>query len=73
MLKDMVIAGDMVEEEDEKSTEGVSSDGYRTSPPDFMSRSAVTPPPSIGKTRKKGKTREAFYKGYGVVYLPGYI
>ena len=29
MLSGMVIPGDMVEEEDEESTEGISSDGYR--------------------------------------------
>ena len=44
-------------------------DGYRT-PSDFMSKT-VSPPPFIGKTRKKRKTREAFYEGYGVMYLPG--
>ena len=34
MLNGMVIPGDMVEEEDEESTEGVSSDSYRTPSPD---------------------------------------
>ena len=29
-----------------------------------------TPSPCGGKSRKKRKTREPFYKGYGVVYLP---
>ena len=33
MLIGMVIPGDAVEEEDEESTEGVSSDGYRTPSP----------------------------------------
>ena len=28
---------------------------------------------SLEKTRKRRKTREAFYKGYGGVYLPGDI
>ena len=67
MLSGMVISGDMVEEvdEDEESTEGVRSDCYRT-----PSTSVVTSPPSIGKTRKRRKTREPFYKWYGVVYLP---
>ena len=31
------------------------------------------PPPFVGKTRKRRRTREASYKVYGVVYLPGYI
>ena len=44
MLSGMVIPGDMVEEEDEESTESVSPDGYRTPPPDFMSTSNVTHP-----------------------------
>ena len=70
MLSGMVIPGDMVEEEGEGSTEGVSSNGYRTPSPGI----SPTPPPSRGgKTRKKRKTREPFYKGYGVVYLPGDI
>ena len=30
-------------------------------------------PTIVGKTRKKRKTREPFYKGYGVMYLPGDI
>ena len=67
MLSGMVIPVDMVEEEDEESTEGASSDGYRTP------TSVVTPPPSGGKARKRRKTRESFYKRYGVVYLPGDI
>ena len=65
MLSGMVIPGDMVEEEDEESTEGASSGDYRTP------MHAVPPPPSGGKARKRRKTREPFYKGYGVVYLPG--
>ena len=70
MLSGMVIPGDMIEEEeDEESTEGTSSDGYRTPSPGI----SHTPPPSGGKARKKGKTREPFYKVYGVVYLPGDI
>ena len=47
-----------------------SSDGYRTQS-DFILTPGVSPPPFTGKTRKKRKTREPFYKGYGVVYLPG--
>ena len=35
--------------------------------------SGLSPPPFVGKTRKRRKTREAFYKGYGVVYLRGDI
>ena len=68
MLCGMAIPGDSVGEED---VEGASSDGYRT-PPDFMP-TLITTPPFTGKTRKRRKTREAFYKGYGVVYLPGEI
>ena len=68
MLKGMVIPGDMVEEEYEGSA---SSDGYRTpSPEEYMFRPLAIPRPSAGKTRKKRKTKEQFYKGYGVVYLP---
>ena len=70
MLRCMAIPGDSVEEEEEGDVEDGSSDGYRT-PPDFMPTSGVLPPPFTGKSRKKRKTREAFYKGYGVVYLPG--
>ena len=66
MLSGMAIKGYSVGEED---VAGASSDGYRT-PPDFMSTSANPPPPFLGKTRKRRKTREPFYKGYGVVYLP---
>ena len=69
MLSGMVIPGDVVEEEDE----GVSSDGYRTPSPDFMSRPIDTPPSIGGKSRKWRKTREPFYKEYEVVYLPGDI
>ena len=74
MLSGMVIPGDAVEEEDEESTEGVSSDGYRTpSSEEYELRPHTVPPPSAGKAGKKRKTREPFYKGYGVVYLPGDI
>ena len=71
MLRGMAIPGDSVEEE-EGDVEGVGSDGYRT-PPDFVPASGLSPPPFIGKTRKRRKTREAFFKGYGIVYLPGDI
>ena len=65
MLSGMVRPGDMIEEEeDDDGIEGASSDGYRAPTP------VVTPPPSRGKARKRRKTREPFYKGYGVVYLP---
>ena len=67
MLRGMAIPGDSAGKED---VEGASSDGYSI-PPDFMP--TLSPPPFTGKTRKKRKTREAFYKGYGVVYLPGDI
>ena len=60
-------------EEEEGDIEGVSSDGYMI-PPDFVPVSDFHPfHPFLGKTRKKRKTREAFYKGYGVVFLPGDI
>ena len=67
MLSGMVISCGEVEEEDEESTEGASSDGYRTPTP------VVTPSPNGGTARKRCKSREPFYKGYGVVYLPGDI
>ena len=68
MISGLVIPGDTVEEEeDEASTEGASSDSYRTPAP------VVTPPPSGEKVIKRRKTREPFYKGYGLVYLPGDI
>ena len=68
MLSGMAIPGDSAGEED---VEGASSDGYRT-PPDFIP-TLLSPPPFTGKTRKKRRSREAFYKRYGVVYLPGDI
>ena len=55
MLRGMAIPGDRVEEE-----EGISKVLVQTvigHSPDFIP----------GKTRKRRKTREAFYKGYGVV------
>ena len=61
MLRGMAIPGDRVEEE-EGDIEGVISDGYRT-PPDFVPASDFAPPPFVGKTRKRRKTRDAFYKG----------
>ena len=74
MLKGMVIPGDMVEEEDEEGTEDVGSDGYRApSPEEYVFKPLTTPLPSAGKTRKRRKTKEPFYKKYGVVYLPGDI
>ena len=47
----------------------------RTPPPpeDYMFRPIDAPGPSAGKARKKRKTKEPFYKGYGVVYHPGDI
>ena len=38
-----------------------------------MPVSDFSPPPFVGKTRKRRKATEAFYKGYGLVYLPGDI
>ena len=60
-----MLSGMVEEEEDEESTEGASSDGYRTPTPGI--------PPSGGKARKKRKTSEPSYKGYRVVYLPADI
>ena len=71
MFCGMAIPGDRVEEQ-RGGIEGVSSEGYWT-PPDFEPASGVSPPPFTGKTRKKRKTREVLYKGYGVVHLPGDI
>ena len=84
MLKGMVIPGDMVEEGED---EGVSADdSSRTPSPkeeymfepararsseEYVFRPLTTPPPSTGKTKRKRKLKEPFYKGYGVVYLPG--
>ena len=62
MLSDMVIPGDMVEEEDEESTEDVSSDGYRTPSPEEYVFKPLATPPSAGKTRKRRMTREPLYK-----------
>ena len=74
MLSGMYIPGDAVEEEDEEGTEGVSSDGSRSPlPEEYVSSPLAAPPPYAGKTRKKRKTRDPLYKGYGVVYLPGDI
>ena len=71
MLRGMATPGDRVQEV-VGDIEGVSSDGYRT-PPDFVPASDFSPPTFVVKTRKRRKTREAFYKGYGVVHLPGDI
>ena len=75
MLGGMAIPGDRVEDEviEEGDIEGAISDSYWTPPPDFVPASDLPPPPFVGKTRKKRKTREVFYRGYGVVYLPGDI
>ena len=72
MLSGMAISGDRVKEE-EDDIEGTSSYGYWTPPPDFVPVSDLQPLTFVGKNRKRRKTREAFYKGYGVVYLPGDI
>ena len=64
MLRGMVIPGDMIEEEEEyeESTEGTSSDGYRTPSPGIL----PTTPPRGGKARKKhsvlawGQLKEPF-------------
>ena len=59
MLRGMAIPADRVEEED-GVTEGTSSDDYWTPPPDFVPASDLSPPPFIGKTRKRMTTREAW-------------
>ena len=45
--------------------------GRTPSPEEYVFRPLATPPPNAGKTRKRRKTKEPFYKGYGEVYLPG--
>ena len=47
------------------SDPGISSSGHRV--PSFLHTRCY------GKARKTMKDREPFYKGYGVVYLPGDI
>ena len=70
MLSGMVIPGDAVEEEDEESTEGVSSDGFWTpSPDEDVFRPLTTHPLNGGKTRKKRKIRDPFYKGTDKLHL----
>ena len=83
MLKNMVVPGDRVDEESEDSDTGIGSSqalGQSSSSVDsgifstMSSQSDFSPisPRSSGKAKKK-KSREAFYKGCGVVYLPGDI
>ena len=84
----MVIPGDVVEEGDVNTDDSrtpspaeymlkpLAAPLLRRTPPapeDYMFRSLAVPGPSAGKARKKRKTKEPFYKGYGVVYLPGGI
>ena len=72
MLKEMAIPGERRAEEerseDTDDTDTVSIGG--------IGESDIPPSPahtrSYGKA-KKTKDRESFYKGYGVVYLPGDI
>ena len=72
MFRGIAISGDRVEEGEEVGDiQGASSDGYCRPPSDFVPTSDLPPPPFVGKTRKRRKTIEAFYKVYGVVYLPG--
>ena len=47
MLKGMAIPGDRIEKEEEGDIEGVSSDSYRTPPPDFVLTSDFSPPPFV--------------------------
>ena len=59
MLSGMVIPGNMVEEEDEESTEGVSSDGYRAPSRDvYVFKPLATPLVPEGKLERGGIARE---------------
>ena len=74
MLKKMVIPGErIVEEEGSEDTDDTDtgSIGDIGESSDILS-SDISSPRSYGKA-KKTKDREHFYKGYGVVYLPGDI
>ena len=83
MFKGMVIPGDVVEEDDSTDDSRAPSlrELIRSRPvtvaphplEDYMFRPIDAPGPSAGKARKKRKPKEPFYKGYGVVYLPGDI
>ena len=86
MLKKMVIPGVRIAEEegsedtDDTDTAPIGDIGESS---DILSSDISSPgtsdiPPSPAHTRyygkaKKSKDRETFYKGYGVVYLPGDI
>ena len=51
----------------------ISTVDYNTPPPGIESPDpSISSPRTYGKAKKK-KDREPFYKGYGVVYLPGDI
>ena len=52
------------------SSPGISDSGISLSSPSIPSSLHTR---SYGKARKSKKDREPFYKGYGVVYLPGDI
>ena len=81
MLKKMVIPGERIEEEGSEETNdtdtasigdiGESSDiSSNISSPGASDISSPAHSRSYGKA-KMTKDREPFYKGYGVVYLPG--
>ena len=63
MLRGMAIPGDRRRGISKVSIQTII--GHR-----FVPASDLSPPPFVGKTRKRRKTRETFYKGYEVVYLP---
>ena len=83
MLKKMVIPGERIaeaeegsEDTDDKDTASKGDIGESSLSSDISSPGTSDIPPSPAHKRsygkaKKTKDREPFYKGYGVVYLPG--
>ena len=77
----MTVPGESIPEEESEDTDGTDTDSMgdiSESSPVIMSSDSgiVSPGPSPAHTRSYGKARKtkvrgAFYKGYGVVYLPG--
>ena len=68
---DIASIGDIGESSDISSPGILSSDSGKSSSGPSIPSSLHTR--SYGKSRKTKKDREPFYKGYGVVYLPGDI
>ena len=86
MLKKMVIPGERIAEVESEDTDDkdsvesysdIASIGILPSDSGISSFGPSIPSSlhtrSYGKARKTKKDRELFYKGYGVVYLPGEI